>query len=325
MFVKKEGKFLQLAIVSFGPGKPEFEKNSFDVNVDLSFYMEWLEDHLDKEEEESWLDLIGGKAEGVVIVSSQKGSHFLCNDGIGQNEVRVLCQALGFETGMLRSPERYRESKKASFLDTGTYFATSLKCPDKEEGIVHGLSECSMKMYGEASEPCIAGQQIAVSCGDAETPWHFEISMFRTNIKMSSANTMKGRSMCAVTASKYGSMVDIKKNGQGSLLNVQENGKVTVVVEDMTFKENQMMFKGKIRGQLTEYEFLNKCLVCVVKLQLGGKMLVEYKFDEKCAIETQLAAELLSIWLDNEGQGSKDKYDKHDGNKDDNFDNNVDK
>ena len=54
-------------------------------------------------------------------------------------------------------------------------------------------------------------------------------------------------------------------------------------------------------------------------------MLVEYKFDEKCAIETQLAAELLSIWLDNEGQGSKDKYDKHDGDKDDNFDNNVDK
>ena len=48
LFTKKDGNWVQIALVSWGPNAADMTDTSYDVNADVLYYKDWITTHKDR-------------------------------------------------------------------------------------------------------------------------------------------------------------------------------------------------------------------------------------------------------------------------------------
>ena len=157
------GKFVLLALTSWGTDVST--PDTYDVNTDVSYYLDWVKEQSGVGLNESLsLELQGGVNHGVVLLTDYSGTSTICNDGIGQDEVSGVCRHLGYSYGILKHLTDYQTGKKNTIVPELPAFGKhNMKCSSEAKDI----SACTFSRYpGEV--PCFGGQQLAVQCAGVE-------------------------------------------------------------------------------------------------------------------------------------------------------------
>jgi hypothetical protein len=121
-----------LGLVSWGPS--DSTQITYNMNVNLFHYKNWIDDTIQRADEDSWVEILAGGSHGPVMVHHKNGKiATICNDDVGKNEVDAICREQGYKIGNQASVRDYqaggrRRKRKESDLPPFGY--TKLSCKD---------------------------------------------------------------------------------------------------------------------------------------------------------------------------------------------------
>lgn len=279
------GQFVLVALTSWGVNKPDTD--SYDVNTDVHFYKDWIEENTEKALDSMWIELKGGLSHGVLLFhDGPEEVYTVCNQGVGKHEVDAICRHLGYSYGVLKHSVEYKKKQRKQKSELPKYGVTNLECSAEAKNVFDG---CDINEYpGEATVPCFAGQEVTVQCADSE--WIFAVDVIDTKVK-SDGDYVKGKVDCKVDAKLYGSLIDLKEAVQVSLLNVMDDGSVQVVEENMRYRKRAQSFFAKLKVQ---DEIKHHCFVCVASIRENGKFFDAKVEVKDCKMDSAAALKIVN-------------------------------
>ncbi|KAL5267235.1 hypothetical protein ACHWQZ_G004311 [Mnemiopsis leidyi] len=290
-----DGTHTLVGIVSFGPGRPEPEM--YVVNTKVLHYLDWIKSNLEGEGEETWLQLVGGDKEGVVVENTGSGSGLICGDQIGLAEVGAICRTLGFSQGTRIFPDdviRRRNSPASQLITTLSIDTVAVMCPEEAGDY---FKDCDRKPVSSFLPPCFKGEELAVRCFNRQ--WVHSIVMFTVKTKYrEGGSTVRGKTSCSVQFLKNDESVDIKTDLDFYLIYLRGNGQVQVVDASVRPKVKSNSFKTKFESSVTTEKQLSGCLACFVSVKgMSDKPeLRAYKIQSGCRFETERVEEWVDSW-----------------------------
>lgn len=276
-----QGEIIQVALVSWGSASPD--ENAYDVNTNVFFYKDWIESGIEEaNRNENWFHLQGGSSEeeGVFVYYkvAEYMSYTMCNDGVGQNEINMICNELGYSFGILRGARGYRKNKKDRSFDKIPYMGTKLECKDN----AIDFYDCKWTEFSSTMNddivPCFSGEQLAVQCTDSG--WEFAVTSVNYKVKSKPDGTeLRGKAMCGIKARKHGASIAVKEEVTGMLLNVNDVYDVELITDTMHYRRKPSDFKTKIkRDDYVEHH----CFVCLATLKKYTSITAYLVEDEDC-------------------------------------------
>jgi len=221
-----------VGVVSWGGN--DLDDPTFNMNVNVYYYAGWISTLLNKIEEENyWPEIVGGGSNGPVIIYSNDGKKgTICNGGVNENDIIVMCQELGYKMGMRAS------CKPSECKDLPPFGYSSMTCSDNE------WKDCKFDGY-PGKVPCFPGDQLAVKCYDEA--WDFEVTeMMAKMIPLKGTESRRGRMVVEVEAKKYGIDLDMKDQVQVSLATAKDGG-LDILKADMKYKRKKEYYIGKFK------------------------------------------------------------------------------
>lgn len=175
----------------------------------------------------------------------------------------AVCRQLGYKYGKLRGPGVYLDRDT---LRNSKFSFTNLECKDNATNVFH---DCKLEKYNAAgAAPCFNGDQAAVSCSNEIFEFKFESSHHAKYLRNN--QLMKVRSLCKITARKYGQPIWPAVDFKAGVVNVKSDGKVEVLVDHMKYKSRRGFFVRTFRKEINfeseEDAKKNTCLAVVVYL-----------------------------------------------------------
>jgi len=213
---------------------------------------------------------------------------FVCNDGVGRNEVNAICRSLGFNTGIQINVEEL-DIKKEKLGDT-PFVVTDVSCPADAKDPM----DCSVTEYSSAKVPCANGQQLAVSCSKQA----FEFFMAEVEIDINKRGKLKF--MAYPVALKYGREMSLKNEMMVMVLNRSSEGEY----EPLGYGKPKRtgVWKGKSQLKMTEFEKGEVCVVVVAMIPEAMKYAVEIKYCDYEFSAMQAGEELEALMRDPEAK-----------------------
>jgi len=207
---------------------------------------------------------------GLVLAfssSSDEPLGFICNDGIGRNEVDAICSELGYTYGTVMDP--YNVGQGQYYLPSQYPFVgADLYCPAGADL----ANECYWTDYERTGVPCPDGKQLAVSCSDER----FELGVDWFYVSESRSKT---KFAIAADVMRYGmELENIDRNVDVIVWNINENNEVERVLEpdQWKYKSNSNYWTAKA-PELVE----DSCFVG--SLSIRGTSVFAFKFDAGCS------------------------------------------
>ena len=296
--VTRDGdRFVLLGLTSWGVVEPDV--NAYDVNVDVQYYMSWIEEKLAEMEKGKWVELVGGIGNSGVVVfhdsSESQKSYTMCNNGVSQKEATAVCAGFGFKYAILKNSEEF-QPKNSHFPPIGK---SSFACSSEATS----AWECDSKDYpGVAEVPCMEGNELAVTCYD--NVWDFSVEIMDAKMK-GRGDIARGLVKCYPYAKLFGSTVDFQNDAQMFLVNVKEEG--AELVKTMKFKKksayNLHVARIKARDRVE-----HNCLACVAALQGSNSKFYSAKVEmNNCMMDKDTALQVVNEWMEKKNGEDTDK------------------
>ena len=291
----EDGTHTLVGIVSFGPPFPE--PDMYVVNTKILHYLDWIKENLEREDEEAWLELVGGDKEGVVVENSESRRGLVCGDQIGIAEVGVICKTLGYSQGTRIFPGdiiRKRNNPVSELIATLSIDTVAVKC---EENAGDYFKDCDRKSASNLLSPCFKGEELAVRCFNR--PWVHSIVGFTVKTRYKrGGGEVRGKTFCSVQFLKNDEPVDVKTELEFHLLYLRDSGQVQVIDATVRPQVKSNRFKAKFESSVTAEKQLSGCLSCFVSVKgMSDKPdFRAYKTQSDCELEKEKVEELIDIW-----------------------------
>lgn len=286
-----------VGIVSWGK---ELSPRLYDVMTDVEEYKDLIDKAVAAADEKQWVELEGGLNHGLVLLHSPiaDGPHTICTNGIADNEIKSICESLGFTDGKIQGSRNYATNRPKKGYEAMREIGATVSCAASTL-----FKDCTVTEYptsGTHFTPCFDGQQLAVKCYDKEWDFHFE----DIEVKLGK-DGKSGRVMCRLTANLFGDPVDVKSEIIGQLVNIQDSGNPVVVEKEMKWRSKDNIFLDRYKN--TDHN----CFACLATVR-GSTVFQEYVIEEDsgCKMLKKTAQEKLDNWLssydpeDKNNQGS---------------------
>ena len=287
LVAKVEDRFVLVALTSWGVGEPDV--NSYDVNVDLFYYMSWIRENMAKSEQGKWVELAGGDDNSGVVVFHEVGSdqsyrsYSVCNNGVSQREANAVCAGLGFKYGALKYAGEFRSADFPSIGKSGFTCA----------GEATNAMQCEGQEYpGTTNFPCLEGEELAVSCYN--NAWEFAVKDVSVKLWGKNGNA-KGLVKCYPHAMLRGSSLDFQNDVQMFLVNVKGEGAELVKKMKLRKMSALNLHVGRIKPR---DRLQHNCLACVASLRgVNSRFFAAQVEGDGCKMEKEAALKLVSEWV----------------------------
>ncbi|KAL5258785.1 hypothetical protein ACHWQZ_G009294 [Mnemiopsis leidyi] len=291
--VAKDGdRFVLVALTSWGVTTPDV--NSYDVNVDLFYYMDWIRETMAQGQEGKWVELVGGEDNSGIVVFHEMGgdlpsrSYTVCNNGVSQKEAAAVCAKLGFNNGALKYAGEFLSAwkKNVEFPPIGK---SGFVC---DAGSTNPF-ECAGDEYpGVSKVPCLEGQKLAVTCFN--DVWDFSVKDMSVKLWRKDTSAARGLVKCYPHAMLRGSNLDFNNDVQMFLVNINEGG--AELVKKMQFKAQSSanLYLGRIRPR---DKMKHNCLACVAALRgVNGRFFAAQVEGDDCKLDRDEALQAVNAW-----------------------------
>jgi len=252
-----------VGILSWGDKDPKVA--TYQMMMDVQKYEEWIKKAKETAADIKWVKMYTGGAHDLVIYAENgREDKAICKDGVGANEINVICKDLGFNVGALGDisdilPRKEDEIQKEykNFPEIGY---TELKCGQYDKGF---SLDCTTKGYSEQDvvQPCVNGDQLVVKC--AEKKYELLVTKMTTTLKHGrSGNYRRGKVECEVLAEKYGVSFDMERDVQTFLVERTDTDKLKEIKE-MKYKKKDNSYQVTIKASDA---VANPCLSCIAMI-----------------------------------------------------------
>ena len=298
IFVKRaDGTFTLLGVFSFMNPPPDVNP----VSTRVLHYLDWIETMRVAEASQAWLQLIGGDNEGIVVENYEGEKTVICENGIGKEEIQVICRSFGYSHGMKIFARDFlsKEAGMDTYFQTIPFKTSLVSCPG---GAMDYFKDCERKTMDKSSVPCFSGEQLAVRC--TNQPWIHTIIGLWTKLRYVQKGTViRGSTYCVVRSLKFGQAVDRKNELYSLLLYVQPDGAVHVI--DAKIRSQLRLYgmypryRARFHSPVERNRRLSGCFACYLAVKGSGEVPASrtFRVQEGCSLPEDEVTQWINSWM----------------------------